>query len=291
MASILALLAISLFVCVHAAPTNAPPSTPSPSAGTQPPTVKVNPEPKLTPELKAARHKMEELKKIFQLDLKNPPFVSTEKDWQSTCFAYWGLCPGGAGFFYKNRLMEISNVEILYKAVTERETINTGNETTNLKTIKSTWITAGRTQGWSIEARLSGNIGGDNGGAKMEVSASYSDVKTESKTDIVSAEMAMPCPANHMCAIETWTFFAKVAGSCKPVPWVHCGYERNMCDLNHTPGGGFYPPFWSGCQQFLGQALRCDLKNPRVDCEATLPIFDQSGNPIAPLVTLQNEIT
>ncbi|KAI1919860.1 hypothetical protein LOZ12_005851 [Ophidiomyces ophidiicola] len=284
MPSKFALLAFILSVCVQAVPANPPTN--------QPANINVSKESVLTPELKAARQHIKELEKMFKIKPQAAPYLETNKKWEAPCSQYWLLCPGGAGFFYRQYLQSIEKVEVLYTPVEENRVTNTGTKEASLKTLKSKWLTTGRTTGWSIDAKVSAAFGIGGGDKSVELGVSYSDSTTTSQTDITQVELTMTCPPGYVCAIVTWTFFAKVKGKCLSIPHVQCPNVRNMCNWNdsqqETPHGGS-PPFWTLCQQFKGQAEQCKKPNV-VDCEVSVPIFEQSGKGYSTLVTLQNKI-
>ncbi|OAQ69676.1 hypothetical protein VFPPC_13239 [Pochonia chlamydosporia 170] len=221
---------------------------------------------------------LSQIESNLKVDHQNPPYADTDKYWEGTCIQNWGKCPN-LGKYRRNWIVN-GNATAFYTANVETSTVNLGQKDSKMVLTTSTSTTESTTKGWTIGAKLSGTVGEDGTSAGAEISASYSETTTNGKTETRQVSHETFCEPGSECRIETWTFHAKIAGSCQWKPMLDCNGQHDQCAEQ-----------LGGCAQF-DDVYRdnCLAGRPDDACEVQTPIYEQSGKPFTQIVLVSKKL-
>lgn len=256
-----------------------------------------------------ARSMLTDLEAAFTLNNASLPELGFTKEWQYICSPnIWTA--DQVAFWHTGTIRhdDVRSLTAYYVSHVETTATNTGHsKDVKMVVTKSTTTLQVETKGWTVSAKLSGTGGKkDVAGGAVEVSASYSNTKSNTHTETNTISHEAFCEPGYACRIETWAFHLGLYA--KPAHWPYYqlwslvyGYddERYLCDMDvHL----------RDCDQFTDRLNKwCDPKDggllddkggywvnmqPKYyDVEIKLPVYEENGfQPMSRVVLVSEPI-
>ncbi|KAM3533123.1 hypothetical protein MY4038_003548 [Beauveria bassiana] len=197
----------------------------------------------------------------FALNNESLPELPFTKDWQYICAAnIWTADQVAFWHTAMIRQEDIRKVKAYYVPHVEATTTNTGRtKDVEMVITKSTTTLQVESKGWTVGAKISGSGGKkDVLGGGVELSASYSNTKTNSYTETKTVSHKAFCEPGYACRIETWTIHLSVYA--KPAHWP-------------------YYQLWSFAYGYKDQSYLCFMEAELRDCNQFTDRLDQWCDP------------